>query len=185
MDLKSPLPEPTRSNIERIMKLEQAQDEQITAAQRISTFIADYAGSVSFVVAQIAFALLWILLNTLPVSPIAVFDPPPFNLLWGLLAFESVLLTAFVLIRQNHMSRKAEHRSQLDLQVNLLSEQAITKVIQMLARMSEEMGIASRVNDAEADALAEKTAIESLSEELRENLAQKKDSLAGPPDHVV
>jgi uncharacterized membrane protein len=173
MDLKAPpLPEPTRTNVERITTLERAQDQQMTAPQRVSTFIAEYAGSVSFVVVQILAVLIWIALNALGV---ANFDPSPFPLLWGLLTFESVLLTAFVLIRQNHMSRKAEHRSQLDLQVNLLSEQAVTKVIQMLERMSTEMGIASRVTDREAKALAEDTAIESLSEELRDNLVQKKD----------
>jgi uncharacterized membrane protein len=45
------------------------------------------------------------------------------------LALEAVLLTAFVLIRQNWMSLKADQRSHLDLQITLLAEREATKVI--------------------------------------------------------
>jgi uncharacterized membrane protein len=61
------------------------------------------------------------------------------------LALEAVLLTAFVLIRQNWMSLKADQRSHLDLQINLLAEREATKVIQLLQRISKHLGIEETV----------------------------------------
>lgn len=60
-----------------------------------------------------------------------------------------MLLTSFVLIRQNRMSRAADQRAHLDLQINLLAEKEITKVLQLLQRMSREMGIEHSVTDQE------------------------------------
>ena len=48
-----------------------------------------------------------------------------------LVSLEGVLLSTFVLLKQNRMSQPADHRAHLDLQVNLLSEKEITKVLQL------------------------------------------------------
>jgi uncharacterized membrane protein len=37
-----------------------------------------------------------------------------------------------VLIRQNRMAQVAEHRAHLDLQINMLTEQKVTKLLQIL-----------------------------------------------------
>jgi uncharacterized membrane protein len=37
-----------------------------------------------------------------------------------------------VLIRQNRMAQVAEHRAHLDLQINLLTEQKVTKLLQIM-----------------------------------------------------
>jgi uncharacterized membrane protein len=84
-----------------------------------------------------------------------------------------VLLTAFVLIRQNRMSLRADRRSHLGLQINLLSEKEITKVIQMLGRMSKQMGIEAEVTDSETRELSENTSIETIARDLRANLDPK------------
>jgi uncharacterized membrane protein len=94
----------------------------------------------------------------------------PFSLLSGLLSLEGVLLSAFVLIRQNRMSLIADRRSHLDLQISLLSEKQTTKIIQMLARMSGQMGMEHHVTDQETRELGEATAVESLAQELRDKL---------------
>jgi hypothetical protein len=69
------------------------------------------------------------------------FDPYPFSLLSVVLSMEAVLLTSFVLIRQNRMSKRVDQRSHLDLQINLLSEKEVTKVLQVLQRISRHLGI--------------------------------------------
>jgi uncharacterized membrane protein len=51
-------------------------------------------------------------------------------------SLEAVLLTAFVLMKQNRMSVIADRRDHLDLQVNLLTEKEATQIIQMLDRLS-------------------------------------------------
>jgi uncharacterized membrane protein len=90
-----------------------------------------------------------------------------------ILALEAVLLTSFVLIRQNRMSLRANQRSHLDLQINLLAEKEVTKAIQLLQGMSRKMGIEEDITDAETKELSKDTEVEGLARELRENLGQE------------
>jgi uncharacterized membrane protein len=62
------------------------------------------------------------------------FDPYPFSLLGVIVAVEAVILSRFILMRQNRMMRRGERRDHLNLQVDLLAEKEITKVIQDGAR---------------------------------------------------
>ena len=66
-------------------------------------------------------------------------DAPPFSLLQGLVSSNALLLTIAVLIRQNRMARLAEHRSHLDLQINLLTEQKATKILQIVDELQREL----------------------------------------------
>ena len=98
------------------------------------------------------------------------YDPYPFSLLSVILSLEGVLLAAFVLIRQNRMSERADRRSHLDLQINLLAEKESTKAIQLLQRMSRHLGIEDKTSDRETRELSKDTAVEGLARELRDNL---------------
>jgi uncharacterized membrane protein len=102
--------------------------------------------------------------------PLPVFDPFPFALLSMILALEAVLLTGFVLIRQNRMSAKADQRSHLDLQINLLAEREATKVIQLLQRIGGHLGIEEDMTDREVEELGKHTKVEDLARDLRRNL---------------
>jgi uncharacterized membrane protein len=84
---------------------------------------------------------LWVSINTGALKGWPAFDPYPFSLLAIVLSLEGVLLTAFVLISQKRMSQRADQRSHLDLQINLLAEKAVTKVIQLLQGLSRHMGM--------------------------------------------
>jgi uncharacterized membrane protein len=56
-----------------------------------------------------------------------------------LVSSNALLLTVAVLIRQNRMAKVAEHRSHLDLQINLLSEQKVTKILQIVDELQREL----------------------------------------------
>ena len=68
------------------------------------------------------------------------------------------------------MSAKADQRSHLDLQVNLLAEKEATKVIQFLQRISRRLGIEEHTSDRESQELGKDTAVEDLARDLRKNL---------------
>jgi uncharacterized membrane protein len=70
------------------------------------------------------------------------------------------------------MSLRADRRSHLDLQINLLAEKEVTKVIQLLQAVSRHMGIEHHVSDSETRELAKDTAVEGLARDLRKNLEQ-------------
>ena len=104
------------------------------------------------------------------VPGIPAFDPYPFGLLGMLISLEGVLPAAFVLMEQNRMSARAEQRSHLDLQISLLAEQEVSKVIQMLERVSERLGVERQVVDAEAREMGETTAVGNLARQLHKKL---------------
>jgi uncharacterized membrane protein len=54
---------------------------------------------------------------------------------------EAIFLSTFVLISQNRMSALADKRADLDLQVSLLAEHEITRLITLVAAMAKQMGI--------------------------------------------
>jgi uncharacterized membrane protein len=158
------------TNIEKVVQLEAEQEKQVELPNRISETIGRFAGTNAFVVLQIACVLVWILVNSGSVPGLTPFDPFPFVLLGVLLALEAVLLTSFVLIRQNRMSAMAERRRHLDLQISLLAEKEATKVIQLLQRMSRQMGIEEMVTDKEARELSKDTEVEDVARDLKESL---------------
>jgi uncharacterized membrane protein len=80
------------------------------------------------------------------------------------------LLSTFVLIKQNRMSARADERNHLGLQVSLLSEQEVTKVIQMLEGISAHLGIEREVVDSETKELGQNTAVGDLARQLRDKL---------------
>ena len=112
---------------------------------------------------QAAFVLLWLLWNALAVRS---FDPFPFPLLSAVLALEAVLLTSFVLIRQNSMDRQSERRNHLDLQINLLAEKEATSILRALCEIAKHFQI-NLSTDAESRELKEDIAVESIARDLR------------------
>ena len=68
------------------------------------------------------------------------------------------------------MNQKADQRSHLALQINLLAEKEATKVIQLLHRIGRHMGIEEDVSDRESRELGKDTEVEDLARDLRNNL---------------
>ncbi|MEJ0012690.1 MAG: DUF1003 domain-containing protein [Bauldia sp.] len=163
------MPETTTSqdNIEAIIRLEQEAEQDRSATERAAETVGRFVGTLSFVAVQVAVVAVWIAVNLGEGG----FDPYPFPLLAGVLAFEAVTLTAFVLIRQDRMSRRADRRNHLDLQVNLLSEQEATKIIQMLERLSRQLGVEDAVTDKESHELSGDTSIDTIARDLRDAAA--------------
>jgi uncharacterized membrane protein len=157
-------------NIEEVVRMEDEAARHRPPSSRIADVVAGFAGTLGFVAAHAALIALWAAANTGLVPGLPVFDPYPFGLLGGMLSLEGVLLAAFVLMKQNRMSARAEERSHLDLQISLLAEQEVTKVIQMLERISAQLGIEAQVVDAEAEELGRTTAVGGLAQRLRERL---------------
>jgi uncharacterized membrane protein len=159
----------TENNIEKIVRLEGEAEQDRGIVERLSETIGHFVGTVSFVVVQVTFVTGWIVANTW----LTTFDPFPFPFLVGILGYEAVILTAFVLIRQNRMSLRADRRNHLALQVNLLSEQEATKIIQMLERMSRQLGMEHQVTDKESRELSGDTSIDTIARDLRHGMEEK------------
>jgi uncharacterized membrane protein len=83
----------------------------------------------------IAFVVAWIGIDTWGrAAGWRHMEAPPYFWLQGVVSLNALLVTVAVLIRQNRMSELAEHRAHLDLQINMLTEQKVTKILEILDR---------------------------------------------------
>ncbi len=74
-------------------------------------------------------------------GPRRTFDPFPFGLLLMIVSRESVFLMTFVLLSQNRQAEAAERRAELDLQINLLTEYEMTRVLKLVDAIADRLGL--------------------------------------------
>ena len=129
----------TQRNVRKIAEIDKAQKANRTIGEKIAEVIAAFCGSMIFVYVHIVWFTGWILINS--VFTFAQFDPFPYTFLTLVVSLEAIFLSTFILISQNHETQLTERRNQLDLQVNLLAEQENTKMLDLLQRIAEKVGI--------------------------------------------
>lgn len=155
-----------RRNIDAVAKLEEDFNRNRTLAERVADMVGSFAGSLTFVAIHLVVYSLWILVNVGAVPLIPRFDPFPFLLLSVVVSLEAIFLSTFVLMKQNRMSRRADQRALLDLQINLLAEREMTIMLQILQRISTRLGV--RFSGRDIEELSEDTSVEALARELKE-----------------
>jgi uncharacterized membrane protein len=160
----------SQSHIDSIVKQEEKALERRSNSERFADGVGLFAGSLPFVVLHLVFLIAWLLVNSGEIRGIPAFDPYPFSLLGMIVAVEAVILSSFILMRQNRMMRRGERRDHLNLQVDLLAEKEITKVLQMVRAMCGHMGLRDIMADTEIRDLSQTTSIESLSQTLEDRL---------------
>lgn len=164
--LEESLPSFISENIDAIIDSEQTANRRRTRSEVISDFIGSAIGTLSFVAVQLTGTILWVMINTGLMVHVRPFDPFPFPILNQVIALEAVLMTAFVLMKQNRMSKLADRRAHLSLQINLLTEREATKIIGMLLEIGKRFGIQHKVLDEETSQLSRLLTIETLIEAL-------------------
>ena len=165
-------PRAVARNIKEVVRLEEEAARRRPPSSRVADLVAGFAGKLRFGLLHAALIAAWAAVNAGLVPGVPAFDPYPFGLLGMLFSLERVLLASFVLMKQNRMSALAEQRSHLDLQISLLAEQEVTKLIQMLERVSARLGIEGEVVDAEAREMGETTAVGGLARRLKDRLPE-------------
>ncbi|MCU1258310.1 MAG: hypothetical protein JWO80_1195 [Bryobacterales bacterium] len=163
-------PNVVRDNIEAVANLEQEFLKSRTPVDRIIDVIADFTGSLRFVIGHLVLFGVWFLVNGISVPGISHFDPYPYTLLSTVVSCEAVILSALVLMKQNRMGRHADERDHLHLQINLLAEKEITHIIQTLQVMSKHMGIEESARDPQTRELSKDTTVDHLAAELRDKI---------------
>ncbi|MBK5299447.1 MAG: DUF1003 domain-containing protein [Vicinamibacteria bacterium] len=174
-----PLSEAAQQNVRTIIELERSAHAQKSWSEALSDRILAFAGSLAFVLVQLAATVAWTLWNA--VAPVEVqFDPYPYGLLTIVVSLEALLIATFVLIAQNRMSQRTERRDHLHLQVALLTEQELTLVLRMLRQVSEHLHIPPETEDAaKADRMTEETNVPELMETLKRELPSTDQNPAG------
>ena len=163
-------PRSVQDNLETVARLEEEFLKQRTLSDRIADAIAGFGGSIIFVLWHAFWFVGWVLINLGYVPGIPPFDPYPFVFLNMIVSIEAVLLSTFVLMKQNRMSWRADQRAHLNLQIDLLAEKENTKVLQLLQQVCHHLGLKEPATDREVEELSQHTAVEKLARELKERL---------------
>ena len=162
--------DPTAYNVEAIARLEHEALLARTTAERVSDKITKYVGSMTYVVLHVVLFVVWALVNLGLIPGVTPFDPFPFGILTLIVSAEGVFIAIFILISQNRMSRHADRRTHLSLQVSMLAEQELTLLLRMQQQLCERFGIDVRTIKAEGERLMDETDVEVLVGDLEEKL---------------
>ncbi len=126
-------------NIETLLRRRREEQGRRGAEDRIADAVSRFAGSMRFVYLHLLLYGAWIAVN-LGWTPLRAFDPS-FVILAMEASVEAIFLSTFVLITQNRMAALADRRADLDLQVSLLTEHEVTRVVTLVRAIAERMGV--------------------------------------------
>lgn len=145
--------------IDDILKLE---SHERTLSERIAERIATFTGSILFVWLHVVWFALWIAFN-IPWLGFQPIDPFPFTLLTMIVSLEAIFLSAFILMSENRQGRLADRRARVNLQVDMIAEREITKLMKLVADIHTHLKI-QQPADLELDDMQKATNIEHLTQ---------------------
>ncbi|BDG09487.1 hypothetical protein AMPC_26000 [Anaeromyxobacter paludicola] len=125
-------------NIEALLSRRAREERRRPREVRAADLITAFAGSMRFVYLHLVVYGAWVLVN-LPWSPWR-FDRQ-FIVLGTAASIEAIFLSTFILISQNRMTALADKRADLDLQVSLLAEHEVTRLIRLVSAVAERLGV--------------------------------------------
>jgi uncharacterized membrane protein len=144
-------------NVDGVVALQRRETEALSPAQRRIELLGRFVGRPNYLIGVLLTATLWVVFNLIaPYIGFRSFDEPPFAWLDLLLTFVALITTTVVLIGQNRQTKLEQRRAHLDLQVNLLTEQKVSKLIHLLEELRRDLPMVKDRHDAQANALQER-----------------------------
>ncbi|HEY9735990.1 MAG TPA: DUF1003 domain-containing protein [Trichocoleus sp.] len=175
--LTAPLPDPITRNIEAITALHSREAREIPAHQRSLEAIATFFGRSAFLYSLLLILGAWIAASCW--EPTLPFNLPPFSWSEQGLDAAALVISTGVLVRQTRQENFAEQRAQLTLQLNLLSEQKIAKMIALLEELRADLPYVADRHDPEAEVMQEAADPLAVLAALQETLDQELSSNTG------
>ncbi|MCC0176379.1 DUF1003 domain-containing protein [Waterburya agarophytonicola K14] len=166
---KYPLSKQVVKNIETIIGFQAKQEQKLPFHDRFVEKIAAFFGKSAFLYLQLFLFAMWVLCTHIA----------PQLLPWGIPLFDAkemgvditaLLIATGVLIQQNRQYKLAEQRSHLTLQINLLTEQKIAKLIELVEELREDLPNIRDRQDLEAQIMQQATDPQVVLDILQDNL---------------
>ena len=158
-----------QANQEAIKSLKTQEDEKRSFSEKVADFLTTAFGSMGFLVINILWFATWIVLNIGLIPGIEPFDPFPFGLLTMIVSLEAIALAIIVLISQNRSAKIADLREEVDLQVDMITEREITKLLQLVSAIAEKQGI-KLTDDKDLQAMLEPVPLSKIEQALEKQV---------------
>lgn len=153
-------------NIEALAERRRREAAGAGQQERIAEAITRFTGSMRFVYLHLALFGAWVAVNLGAVPGVPRFDPT-FVILATWASVEAIFLSTFVLISQNRAAEAADRRADLDLQISLLAEHEVTRLVELTAAIADKLGIAA-ARDPELEELKRNVAPEAVLDKLED-----------------
>lgn len=182
------LPAHMSDTISAIAKLHADHERAASPIQRLIEKTTEWMAKPRFLGEFTLFVAGWVGLVELQMKLYgSSFDPPPFNLLQGILTVLAVYITALILSTQRRAGQLASHREQLTLELATLAEQKSAKTIALLEEIRRDNPLLPNRVDDDADAMAETVDPEAVlqsiiqtQEELKQHKVENSSEGTGP-----
>ena len=166
---KYPLSEQVVKNIEAIIGFQAKQEQKLPWRDRLVEKIAAFFGKSEFLYLQLFFFTSWVICTHLA-PQLLPFGLPPFDVKEMGIDIAALLIATGVLVQQTRQDRLAEQRSHLTLQINLLTEQKIAKLIELVEELRTDLPTIRDRYDAEAEIMQQATDPQVVLDILQDNL---------------
>jgi uncharacterized membrane protein len=153
-------------NIEVLRSRRAREEAEAGVEERIAEAITRFTGSMLFVYLHLAIFGFWIVANLGWVAGVPKWDES-FVVLGMIASVEAIFLSTFVLISQNRMAAAADKRADLDLQISLLAEHEVTKLVTLVSAMAEHAGLKTGM-DAELHDITEDVSAEAVLDKIED-----------------
>ncbi|XYH95523.1 DUF1003 domain-containing protein [Sorangium sp. So ce1128] len=130
-----------RRNIHALLQVRRELERKKSFQEALADRITSFTGSMTFVFLHAGLFGGWLVVNMGVINGVKPFDPFPFVMLAMIASVEAIFLSTFVLISQNRMQALADKRADLDLQINLLAEHEITRLIELVDGISRHLKV--------------------------------------------
>lgn len=145
-------------DVEKLVTLRLQAEQEAGRHQILIERVTDKLARPPFLYLLLFFVILWIAANVLGSHlHILNLDGPPFFWLQGLIGFCALLVTTNVLITQNRQQKLADQRRHLDLEIALMTDRKVSKLMELVQTLREDMPQVTNHYDPEAEAMTEKT----------------------------
>ncbi len=138
-------------NVYALLHRKEEDRKRRSVTEKIVAAITSFAGSMLSILIHTFFFGTWIIWN------LGFFNLKPFDsnfiFLATFAAVEAIFLTTFVLIGQKHMNVQADKWAELNLQISLLTEHEVTRIMAMITNIARKMDIVI-VEDKEIEELS-------------------------------
>jgi uncharacterized membrane protein len=112
-------------------------EARLTWADHVADRLAEFGGSWKFITYSMIFLLGWVLLNTWMMKG-GAFDPFPYELLGLFLGIIAGVQAPIIMMSQKRQAEKERLRADLDFQINLKNELALSEVLRRLDTLESE-----------------------------------------------
>lgn len=159
-------------NIQALQARRKREEVEATLQDRIADRITRFTGSMRFVYLHLLLFGGWILINLGWLPVVRPWDPS-FVVLAMIASVEAIFLSTFVLISQNRMAAVSDKRADLDLQISLLAEHELTRLVTLVSSIADHLGVKTEV-DAELDVIRQDVAPDAVLDEIEATQAEEK-----------